>query len=88
MLIPGQCIFPDAAILPKPLWNLRSNLQMMLANGLSERLAKALIRLRVCAGWSEPLLVAHIILLEISCFGLSLFCIYDNECSGESANLL
>ena len=33
------------------------------------RLAKALIRLRVCAGWSEPLLVAHTTLLEISCRG-------------------
>ena len=31
--------------------------------------AKALIRLRVCAGWSEPLLVAHTTLLEISCHG-------------------
>ena len=31
-----------------------------------KRLAKALIRLRVCAGWSEPLMVAHTILLEIS----------------------
>ena len=30
---------------------------------LFERLAKTLIRLRVCAGWSEPLLVAHTILL-------------------------
>ena len=29
----------------------------------------ALIRLRVCAGWSEPMLVAHTILLEISCRG-------------------
>ena len=34
-----------------------------------KRLAKALISLRVCAGWSEPLLVAHTILLEISCHG-------------------
>ena len=40
--------------------------------------AKALIRLRVCAGWSEALLVAHTSLLEISChfsflhFGLGL----------------
>ena len=32
-----------------------------------KRQAKALISLRVCAGWSEPLLVAHITLLEISC---------------------
>ena len=31
--------------------------------------AKALIRLRVCAGWSEPLLVAHTTLLKISCQG-------------------
>ena len=29
----------------------------------------ALIRLRVCASWSEPLLVAHTTLLEISCRG-------------------
>ena len=29
----------------------------------------ALIRLRVCAGWSEALLVAHTTLLEISCHG-------------------
>ena len=34
-----------------------------------KRLAKALIRLRVCAGWSESSLVAHITLLEISCRG-------------------
>ena len=34
-----------------------------------KRLAKALIRLRVCAGWSEALLVAHTTLLEISCTG-------------------
>ena len=32
-----------------------------------KRLAKALIRLHVCAGWSEALLVAHTTLLEISC---------------------
>ena len=30
---------------------------------------RALIRLCVCAGWSEPLLVAHTTLLEISCHG-------------------
>ena len=34
-----------------------------------KRLAKALISLRVCAGWSEPLPVAHTALLEISCRG-------------------
>ena len=31
------------------------------------RLVKALISLCVCAGWSEPLQVAHTTLLEISC---------------------
>ena len=44
-----------------------------------ERLAKALIRLRVCAGWFEPLLVAHTPLLEMSCRGLNFiggFCGY------------
>ena len=34
-----------------------------------KRLANALIRLRVCAGWSESSLVAHITSLEISCRG-------------------
>ena len=34
-----------------------------------KRVAKALIRLRVCVGWSETLLVAHTTLLEISCGG-------------------
>ena len=34
-----------------------------------KRLAKFLIRLRVCAGGSEPLLVAYTTLLEISCCG-------------------
>ena len=47
----------------------------------------ALIRLRVCAGWSEPLLVAHATLLEISCRGsiivsvltcLSFYCRFEN----------
>ena len=33
--------------------------------------AKALIRLRVCAGCSEPLLVSHTRLLRISCHGLN-----------------
>ena len=34
-----------------------------------KRLAKDLIRLRVCAGWSESLLVAHTTLLKITCHG-------------------
>ena len=32
-----------------------------------KRLAMVLIRLRIWAGWSEPLLVAHTTLLKISC---------------------
>ena len=35
------------------------------------QLAKALIRLRVCAGSSEALLVAHTTFMEISCHGLN-----------------
>ena len=35
----------------------------------SSDLAKALIRLHICAGWSEALLVAHTTLLEISYHG-------------------
>ena len=37
-----------------------------------KRLAKALIRLRICAGWSEALLVAHTTMMEIS-FYLTMF---------------
>ena len=40
-----------------------------LSHRISKRLAKALTSLRVCAGWSEPLLVAHSTLLKISCHG-------------------
>ena len=36
-------------------------------NRIFKRLAKALTRLRLFAGWSEPLLVPHATLLEISC---------------------
>ena len=43
------------------------------SHGAIKRLAKALIRLRVCAGWSEPLLVAHTWLLEIKCPGSNKF---------------
>ena len=38
-----------------------------------KRLAKALIRLCVCAGWSGAFLVAHTTLLEISCHGSIMF---------------
>ena len=40
------------------------------------RLAKALIRLRVCAGWFEALLVVHTTLLEISCRGSYALCLW------------
>ena len=34
-----------------------------------KRLAKALLRLHICAGWSKPLVLAHTTLLEISYCG-------------------
>ena len=43
--------------------------QQLNSHRILKRLAKALISLRVCSGWSEPLLVAHTTLLEISCQG-------------------
>ena len=43
--------------------------QWLYNHRILKRLAKALIRLRVCAGWSEALLVPHTLLLEISCTG-------------------
>ena len=50
---------------------------------ISKRLAKALIRLRVCAGWSESLLVAHTTLLEISSHGS-----FDEKINGQGYSLL
>ena len=41
----------------------------MFGQRIFKRLAKALIRLRICTGWSEPLLVANTALLEILCRG-------------------
>ena len=51
-----------------------------------KRLAKALIRLRVCTGWSEPLLVTHTTLLEISCRGSVTKIKYaaDQQCENEN----
>ena len=50
-----------------------------------QRLAKALIRLRVCAGWSESLLVAHITLLGILCRGsfVAVFCQRREDARGS-----
>ena len=39
------------------------------SHGKFKQLAKVLIRLHICAGWSEPLLFAYATLLEISCCG-------------------
>ena len=41
--------------------------QWVNSQRIFKRLANALNSLCVCAGWSEPLLVTHIKLLEISC---------------------
>ena len=43
--------------------------QRPMNHTIFKQLAKALISLSICAGWSEPLLVAHTTLLEISCHG-------------------
>ena len=40
--------------------------QKLNAQRICKPLAKALIRCAICAGWSEPLLVAHTTWLEIS----------------------
>ena len=48
--------------------------QQLNSHRIFKRLAKALIRLHIWAGWSEPFLVPHTTLLEISCRG-SLFLI-------------
>ena len=45
----------------------RNHTYISLRPRILMRLAKALIRLHVCTGSSEALLVAHITLLEISC---------------------
>ena len=57
--------------------------QSLNTHRILKRLAKALIRLRVCAGWSEPLLVAHTTLLEISCTGIHIIT-YENTLSKSS----
>ena len=41
----------------------------IILRSIFRRLAKALIRLHLCAGWSESSLVAQTTLLEISCHG-------------------
>ena len=43
--------------------------QKVNSHTIFKRLANALTSLRVCAGWSEPLLAAHYTMLEITCQG-------------------
>ena len=62
----GNVISNNMAFLPES--DLLRNSKWCLVSSLTKRLAKILIRLCVCAGWFEPLLVAHS-MLEISCCG-------------------
>ena len=62
------------------LWSLLSSLetpndvgQKFNTRRIFKWLAKALISLRICADWSEPLLVAHTTLLEIPFQGSNVF---------------
>ena len=62
----------DTDVPVQPPFNLRNSKwcsvsSLTLLEYSSDWLAKALIRLHVCAGWSEALLVPHTTLLEISC---------------------
>ena len=47
--------------------------------GIFKQLAKALIRLLLCASGSEPLLVAHTTLLEISCRCSIIILVHDED---------
>ena len=47
--------------------------QYISIHRIFKRPAKALVRLRVCADWSEPFLLAHTTLFEISCHGSIIF---------------
>ena len=70
MWFPTIWHFPcvDSDELVQPLFKLR-NSKLCSVSKLFKRLANNLIRLRVYAGWSDPLLVSHTTLLEISCRG-------------------
>ena len=65
--------------------------QRLNTNRIFKRLAKALIRLRICADWSVALLVAHTTLLEISCTGsnkLDVFPVLSNVLQGVQTSSL
>ena len=88
---PGDPLPPPLWIRTWAMWNLGTNLCGLLLRletpnaNLSivfKRLAKALIRLRICAGWSKPLVLAHTTLLEIAAHLLVQKCItavYQDE---------
>ena len=67
------CVESEKPVQPLPRFKLRTpnDFRSLAYNSHTtfKLLAKVLIRLRVCEGWSEPLLVAHTTLLEISCLG-------------------
>ena len=50
-----------------------------MGHRILKRLAKSQIRLGVCAGWSEHLLVAHTTLLEMSCRGSFFFFFFADK---------
>ena len=72
MLITDLFVLTNSTFLVREFWKLVReksvksqgiSLSIVCGNPLNHRIfkgpAKALIRLRVCTGWSEPLLVAH-----------------------------
>ena len=64
----GILIWNDSDEPPvQPPFKLRNSKWCSVSNIIFKWLAKAQIRLRICAGWSEPLMVAHTTLLEIPC---------------------
>ena len=64
--IPLTSVYSDEPV--QPLFKLR-NSKLCSISSLTVIEYSSLIRLRVCAGWSETLMVAHTTLLEISCRG-------------------
>ena len=61
--------------------------QKLNVHRIFKRPAKALIRLRVCAGWSEPLLVSHTSLVEISCCGSIIIFFFEIMTCNPSINI-
>ena len=72
----------------QPSFNFRNSKWCSVSSLRVKRLPKALIRLCICAGWSEPLLVAHTKLLEISCCGSLYFLVVGLGTSNSMLFLL